>query len=78
MYEDFVIDVMGCPLVDFNPALTDGWQIPKYIMIYVYWIVGCHDKSSISWWTGLVLDLTGLVLDLSKANLHIVMINEYL
>ena len=31
MYRDFIVDAMGQALVEGEPALTEGWQIPAYI-----------------------------------------------
>ena len=29
-HQYFLIDTLGWPLVNFNPSLTDSWEIPKY------------------------------------------------
>ena len=29
-YQDFQLDPMGFPLVDYIPALSYGWEIPRY------------------------------------------------
>lgn len=33
-YKDFCIDCCGFPLVDQNPRITDGWNIPNYEQVY--------------------------------------------
>ncbi|CAC5392116.1 ZCCHC8 [Mytilus coruscus] len=30
IYQYFLIDTLGWPLVNFNPSLTDSWEIPKF------------------------------------------------
>ncbi|XP_064612194.1 zinc finger CCHC domain-containing protein 8-like [Liolophura sinensis] len=34
MYDEFILDTFGWPLVEHNPALTDGWEIPTYEQVY--------------------------------------------
>jgi len=29
-YIGFIFDPFGWPLIDYNPGLSDGWQIPVY------------------------------------------------
>jgi len=29
-YGGYIIDSVGWPLIAYNPALSDGWQIPAY------------------------------------------------
>jgi len=29
-YGGFIIDPLGWPLIEYNPALSDGWLIPTY------------------------------------------------
>lgn len=33
-YEEYCIDCCGFPLVDQNPRITDGWNIPTYEQVY--------------------------------------------
>ena len=30
VYRDFSVDSMGWPLVENIPAISDGWDIPRY------------------------------------------------
>ncbi|KAJ8312804.1 hypothetical protein KUTeg_010177 [Tegillarca granosa] len=34
-HQYFLVDTVGWTLVDYNPALTDGWERPKYPLFYV-------------------------------------------
>ncbi|CAI9715860.1 zinc finger CCHC domain-containing protein 8 isoform X1 [Octopus vulgaris] len=33
-YNNFMIDTSGWPLVNFEPSLTDSWEIPKYEQVF--------------------------------------------
>nr|XP_006822999.1 PREDICTED: zinc finger CCHC domain-containing protein 8-like [Saccoglossus kowalevskii] len=33
-YKNFCIDQLGKPLIDWNPQLTEGWEIPTYSQVF--------------------------------------------
>ena len=43
-YDQYCIDCCGLPLIDYNPNISDGWNIPKYEQ--VYFSVLPHDEET--------------------------------
>ena len=43
-YKDFCIDCCGFPLVDQNPRITDGWNIPNYEQVY-FNVLPCNEET---------------------------------
>ncbi|XP_071181253.1 zinc finger CCHC domain-containing protein 8-like [Mytilus edulis] len=45
IYQYFLIDTLGWPLVNFNPSLTDSWEIPKFEQCFLDPIPFDEDES---------------------------------
>ena len=43
-FDIFCIDYLGFPLVDFNPRVTDGWEIPVYDQVF-FTALPCSEET---------------------------------
>jgi hypothetical protein len=34
-YGLFIVDTVGWPLIEYNPSMSEGWQIPKYEQVFM-------------------------------------------
>lgn len=43
-YDEYCIDCCGFPLIDHNPRISEGWNIPKYEQVY-FSVLPCDEET---------------------------------